>query len=36
VTAYLGKGFSIYGDYNAELRRDYDSHGFTVGVRYEF
>jgi outer membrane autotransporter protein len=36
VTAYLGKGFSVYGDYNAELRRNYDSHGFTVGVRYEF
>ncbi len=36
VTAYFGKGFSVYGDYNAELRRNYDSHGFTVGIRYEF
>jgi uncharacterized protein with beta-barrel porin domain len=36
VTAYFGKGFSVYGDYDAEIRRNYDSHGFTVGVRYEF
>lgn len=36
LTAYFGKGLSIYGDYNAELRRNYDAHGFTVGVRYEF
>lgn len=36
VTAYFGKGFSVYGDYNAELRQHYNSHGFTIGVRYEF
>lgn len=36
VTAYFGKGFSAYGDYNAEVREHYNSHGFIIGVRYEF
>jgi len=36
VTAYFGKGLSVYGDYNADLRGHYNSHGFTIGVRYEF
>ncbi len=36
VTAYFGKGFSVYGDYNAEVRPHYNSHGFTIGLRYEF
>jgi outer membrane autotransporter protein len=36
VTAYFGKGFSAYGDYNADLREHYNSHGFTIGLRYEF
>jgi outer membrane autotransporter protein len=36
ITAYFGKAFSVFGDYNTELRPRYTSHGFTIGLRYEF
>ncbi len=36
VTAYFGKNFSIYADYDAELRENYNSHGVTLGISYEF
>ncbi len=36
VTAYFGKNLSVYGDYNAEVREHYNSHGFIIGVQYEF
>ena len=36
VTAYFANNLSVYGNYDAEIRNHYNSHGFTIGVRYEF